>query len=320
MPVVYTNACSTGDDKWIAWNPEEEEKWVRPMPPEGIRELDMYDPEREVMTIPEISAFLFPPEKWGRVGFVIGIRADESLTRIRAVSRRTEENYIVRLSTNNGWGGATQMNYMNVWKVYPIYDWNVKDVWLAPKKFGWDYNNAYDLMEMIGIPHSRQRIAPPYGSQPMKDLFMFSVCFPDVWGKMSQRVPGAATAARYAGTSLYVASSKLELPEKYNGDWLGYIKDILGDYSDKKMAQVVAHSIRQEISSHYRKTGNQPILPKTFHPDAGVSWDHLARRALRKDDKSRQTGSIRMVPKRDLQKFEAQLKKYQDEVNELKSV
>ena len=73
----------------------------------------------------------------------------------------------------------------------------------APAQFGWDHNAAYDVMEYAGISHNDQRCAPPYGEEPMRGLWTFAVCFPEIWDKMSRRVPGAATAARYSTTELY---------------------------------------------------------------------------------------------------------------------
>src|SRR5207245_8992814 len=85
----------------------------------------------------------------------------------------------------------------------PIYDWTHDDVWLAPDRFGWDYNRAYDLMSKAGIPVSQQRCAPPFGEQPIRRLWSYKQCWPELWAKMVDRVPGAATAARYANTTLY---------------------------------------------------------------------------------------------------------------------
>ena len=48
------------------------------------------------LSIPFLFPMLFPVEKYGRTGVVMGIRADESLTRYRAVSQRVHENYIIQ--------------------------------------------------------------------------------------------------------------------------------------------------------------------------------------------------------------------------------
>ncbi len=170
VPIKHTNACSSESDSWIAWNPEEKHLWVRDMPPEGLTEFPRYQPAEHVYGIPEIMAGQFDPAIYGRVGILFGIRAAESLTRYQAVSRRKEENYIVQEWTDNAGGdfGSTKLGMGNTYKVYPIYDWQTSDVWTAPQMFGWDYSSAYDLMEMAGISHHGQRVAPPFGTQPSR--------------------------------------------------------------------------------------------------------------------------------------------------------
>ena len=116
------------------------------------------------------------------------------LTRAILSGRKREDVHILRYDEGSSQG--------NIYKVYPVYDWSTKDIWTAPKKYGWDYNPAYDLMDKMGIKPNDQRCAPPYGEEPMRGLYQFRELFPDIWGKMQTRVDGAATAARYSNTVL----------------------------------------------------------------------------------------------------------------------
>ena len=144
-----------------------------------------------------MNGLLFNPKKYGNVGLVMGIRADESITRLRAVlsGRNREDAFIIPFND-----GTAQKN---VYKVYPIYDWVTADVWTAPQKLGWDYNTTYDIYDKIGLAPKDQRVAPPYGEEPMRGLYQYRECFPDIWDKMQTRVPGASTAARYSHTYVY---------------------------------------------------------------------------------------------------------------------
>ncbi len=241
LPVKHRNACSRKFPFWYPWDPTCRAKWARALPPEGITELEGFEFGKHSTV--DIEGFLYPPAKYGSVGILLGVRAQESPTRRWAVSRRTVDNYINR-SDEAGSAG-------NIHKVYPIYDWRTEDVWTAPKTFGWDYNRAYDVMDKWGLSPSSQRCAPPFGEQPMQNLGMFAECFPELWDRMHDRVPGAATAARYSRTILYSYRDKPEKPE--NISWEDYILSLLDKFSDEGK-RLNAARIRDMIRRHYRKT------------------------------------------------------------------
>jgi predicted phosphoadenosine phosphosulfate sulfurtransferase len=229
-------------------------------------------PIEDRIGIPNTNPICFPPREFGRVAFMMGIRADESLIRRQAVTRKTEMNYRIQ-----GKG---------IDKYYPIYDWRTPDVWRAPKIFGWDYNKAYELMEMVGIPHHSQRIAPPYGEQPFKALWMFKVCFPEIWDKMSMRVHGALTAARYAQSPLYGigAGSVSEADLAQGQTWVEKISEELEKW-EPGQKEWVTRRIQSFITSHHNATTD----PITFapHPVSGISWKMLHKIAKNGDFKSR---------------------------------
>ena len=277
IPVRHRNACSRRHPFWYPWAPEDREKWVRQLPPEGITELEGYPSEPEKrMSIPDAVGLLFPPKRFGRVGMVLGIRADESITRLRAIlsSSNRIADYIIK------WEGKTAQG--NLYKVYPIYDWRTQDVWTAPAKFGWDYCRAYDVYDKLGIPPDQQRLAPPFGEEPLEGLWQFAHCFPDIWCRMQTRVPGANTAALYARTELYSFGSR---PKKPAGmSWEQFIASWVAKHPQPERGQI-ARKIKDWIAWHYRKTGD-PIL-EVPHPETGMEWDFLLMIAVRGDFKDR---------------------------------
>lgn len=88
LPVQHRNACSRKDIYWYPYDPDCEEKWVRPLPPEAITELDGFplQPSEARLSIPHTDALLFDPQEHGNVAMFMGIRAQESMTRQRAVT------------------------------------------------------------------------------------------------------------------------------------------------------------------------------------------------------------------------------------------
>jgi len=218
----------------------------------------------------------------GRVCQVMGIRAEESLVRTRAVTRRQFDNYIVEVKAGSSWGQVQFQPVTPMYKAYPIYDWKTPDVWAAPARFGWDYCEAYDLMEMAGIAPFNQRLAPPYGEQPYRLLWMWKVCFPALWDKMCSRVPGAAAAALYSTTELYQAGRRQKPPHL---SWEQFLQTVIESHGPEHRALIVKR-IRKEIARHYGRT-TDPIAPYVGHPDTGLSWSFLVKVAEIADTKNR---------------------------------
>jgi predicted phosphoadenosine phosphosulfate sulfurtransferase len=280
LPVQHRNACSRREPYWHPWAPEHEDKWVRPLPPEAITQDAYPDFPREPdqrPTLPDTVGLLFPPEQYGRVGMLLGIRAAESITRTRAILARTPDSrpYI------RPWTGGFARG--NLFKVMPVYDWSTEDVWTAPRLLGWDYNRSYDLMEMAGISHSQQRVAPPYGEEPMQGLWMYAQCFPDIWDRMQYRVPGASTAARYSRTELYAYKQKPQRPPYMT--WPEFIRFWVEKHAPKYQAGV-AKRVQGWLRNHYTKT-TDPLADSAPHPLTGVSWEFLLMIAVRGDFKDR---------------------------------
>jgi predicted phosphoadenosine phosphosulfate sulfurtransferase len=275
LPIQHRNACSRSSPYWWPWAPEARDLWVRPLPPEALTELEGFpmEPPSVRPSAPRAAALLCRPER-GRVAMLMGIRAEESLMRQRSVTRRVEDNYIVV----NGDCPAG-----NVSKVYPVYDWKTADVWTAPKLFGWDYNRAYDIMEMAGVKMTDQRCSPAFGEEPLEKLWTYATCFPDVWDRMLERVPGVGAAYRYARTELYAYGGVPDPPPGVS--WQDHILEVVSRHDPDVQNKVVA-GIRDKIARHYRQT-TDPILPTARHPMTGMSWRRLYMLASRGDLKNR---------------------------------
>lgn len=265
LPVKHRNGASSTHPYWYCWNPEKQDLWCRELPSEAIVNVDGFQPG---MTVPEASDIIYS-SMYGQVGMIVGLRAEESIRRYRVVATRETDNWIGRI---NG----------NTTLVYPVYDWMTDDVWLAPHLFGWDYNRAYDLMDMSGLHYKRQRVCPPYGEEPLRGLDLYHKCWPELWDKMICRVPGVATAARYAKTELY-GWGDLVVPEGH--DWKSWAMARLNLYPEDVKA-LVAKSVARVIREHKNKT-DRPIELETPDPHTGISWKAIASLVIRGDMKGR---------------------------------
>ena len=272
VPIRHRNACSRAQPYWYCWNPDERGVWVRPMPACALATMPGF--ERGMM-IPDCSHLPFVSNAQ-TVAMLRGIRTQESLRRLVMTTTRTVDNYIHQ-----------SPNARNVWLCDPVYDWRFEDVWVAPALFGWDYNSTYDRFEAMGLPHNQQRVCPPFGEEPLGLLHMWAVCYPDLWHRMIARVPGAATAARYALTELYGTNLKAPPEGLTWREWTWRIIDLYGEPWRSR----VARTLRQAIRLHQSKTG-RPISDAVADPMSGVCWRLLAQMALKGDFKARKIGRL----------------------------
>jgi predicted phosphoadenosine phosphosulfate sulfurtransferase len=276
VPIQHRNACSRSQPYWHPWNLDEKDKWVRDMPEYAITEVKGF---YWGASVPDIAHKVYGPE-CGTVADVRGIRADESLRRYRSVAMRTKDNWI----------GNARDKYS--YPCSPIYDWTTLDVWTAPRMFGWDYNRSYDIMSMLGIAPSDQRVCPPYGEEPLGGLWMYAQGWPDLWHKMINRVHGAATAGRYANTELY-GFGKLTPPPGMT--WREWTYSLLELYP-KELKAKVAGNLAALIAQHKIKT-NRPIHETEPDPMTGLNWKFLAMIANRADLKDRRANNVTTAAK-----------------------
>lgn len=278
LPVRHRNGCSASSPEWFPWAPEVRDLWCRELPPEGITEMKDFpvDDVDARPSIPEFTARMYDPATYGNVADLLGMRAVESLMRQTGVRKRRGDNFIV--ADYHGWG------YGNVSTASPIYDWGTDDVWRAPTKFGWDYNRAYDVMEMLGLTPHQQRCAPPFGEEPSKKLWTYQRGWPELWDKMSKRVPGAAAAARYGDSVLYGQGAVPPKPDDM--PWDTYLLTLVDRHTDEEVRRAVAYRVRLDMMRHFKKT-TDPMVFHSAHPVTGLSYHYLAQLAIRADLKGR---------------------------------
>ena len=271
----HRNACSNEEPFWYTWDADKEDVWVRDLPEEAITEHRKF---KKGMTFQEFSPYLYDRTE-GRVAMMTGIRTEESLRRYQVIARKKNEAYI----------NSKAENGQNQYRAFPIYDWSSKDVWLAVTKFGWDYNKTYDIYNQTKLygKFLTQRVCPPFGEEPLRGLWLYSQCFPEMWHKMLNRVSGVSTAWRYGNTELYSnASAK---PEEMT--YKEYLSIILDSY-DHDGKNDVKKTINSYINNHKKQT-SQPIPEEESHPVSGVCWKWICKVAIRGDFKGRASNVLK---------------------------
>lgn len=290
LPFSLVNAVSALQPEWQCWDTAMSHLWVRPMPKdpfviyEGNHTFAWF--ERYTTTFEDfvlLFADWFQRRKGGRIACGVGIRSDESFNRFRTIVSTTKTRY-----KDKGW--TTRVNDvdgkpLDVYNIYPIFDWKVEDVWACVGQERFLSNPVYDAMWRNGVPLRQQRICQPFGTEQRQGLDQFKAIEPDTWEKLLARVNGVNFGALYSRTALlgHLKSSK---PSHLT--WQQYAvfllesmglmaPEVLGYYYSK-----IVYYIRW-----YEANENIPLadfldaapVPKHAHP----SWERIAR-AIEKND------------------------------------
>jgi len=201
---------------WLEpWNPEERQKWIRQQKRVAIKNITWEHkvpwsfPEEKKMGfygLMKCMEQMFPNES---VAHLIGLRAEESLNRFRAVTKNAGIEGI-EWCTKNKWGGI---------KFYPIYDWTFQDLWVYIAKNKLSYNKMYDFFYKKGYSPKDMRISSLMNRKAFHDLVDLQSFEPRLFDKLLDRAEGVASAARYAHEDKAFKNNKL--PDAFN-DWKKY--------------------------------------------------------------------------------------------------
>ncbi|WP_337653224.1 DUF3440 domain-containing protein [Halomontanus rarus] len=215
LPLSLRNAVSQIQPKWTCWNREQREKWVRDLPDrdcvlsEDDHPFEWFEPHMEFEDFIDEFASWYAAEHDGTTAAGIAIRSDESLNRFRSLTSDTKQRF-------DGKNWTTRVmhedEYLDVYNVYPIYDWATEDVWGYVSRFDLPYNEVYELMWKNGMSIHESRICQPYGDDQRNGLDQFRALEPETWEKVLDRVSGVNFGNLYARTSL-LGNFKSEKPD-----------------------------------------------------------------------------------------------------------
>lgn len=208
LPVGANCGCKLDSDIWIPWNKADKKVWCRSMPRFDYVINEDNSPFKvtagdDDYAIQDCFSAWFESE-YGSTAVMIGIRADESPDR-------------QRLITLQGWKPSPH-------KIYPIYDWKTTDIWVANKKFNYEYNKIYDLFYQAGLNINQMRVANPFHACGLDNLKLYRAIEPKIWGKLLNRVNGVNFGSIYGGTSA-VAYRELTKPKHFT--WEQYAKFLM---------------------------------------------------------------------------------------------
>lgn len=242
LPISAACSVSMYEPRWIPWDKDKKDIWVKDMPDldcvvnedncpyEFIKGTKGFDGR--------IQFAEWFSETYGKTAVLIGIRAEESLTRqsIFTSQHRRYAHKGLRYS---------KVVSKDVINFYPIYDWETEDIWKANYDFEFDYNKIYDLYYQAGLSIDQMRVASPFHQCGQNDLKLYRVIDPHNWGKMVGRVNGCNFGGIYGGTS-GMAWKTISKPSHFT--WEEYANFLINTLPKQTKKKFVEHLKRLQSS------------------------------------------------------------------------
>lgn len=276
--LLLRNAVSDFQPKWVCWDEENKNIWVREKPKyaSDLKQYDFYIPKMEFEEFMVLFGKWYSKDKL-TAGF-IGIRSDESLHRYRAIVSEKKN------LTFNGEKWTTKV-FSNVFNVYPIYDWRTEDIWIFHSKYkDLPHNKIYDLMTMAGVKLSNQRLCQPFGDDQKKGLWLYHILETETWYKLLNRVSGVNSGALYIQERGNINGYN-DITKPENHTWETYTNYLL-----KSLPIKMQNHYRDRFKKFivgWKKRGYESIPDEAPHELEvkcwAPSWKRMARCILRND-------------------------------------
>lgn len=263
LPISAACSVSMYEPRWIPWDEDKKHIWVRPMPDMGCVINEHNCPYEFIKGTKGFDARLhfadwFASEH-GRTAVLIGLRADESLTR-RAIFTSQHRKHMHKNLVYSKTIDKLITNF------YPVYDWKASDIWTANAKQAFDYNKIYDLYYQAGLSVDQMRVASPFHLSGQENLKLYRVIDPNSWGKMVGRVNGCNFGSIYGGTSA-MGWKNISKPEHFT--WKEYAEFLIGTLPDDSKKKFLYHLDRFKKVWAEKGYGRNPRVIKQMI-DAGV--------------------------------------------------
>ena len=182
VPLASTKYVMGVCHSYTQWDPARgPDRWVRPKPAWGISL-----PPGDDRVFDQYSMDAFTAERYrGKIAFLTGIRASESLIRFRACVNKLNENYI---------NAVVDPRASNVKLCKPIFDWSEDDVFRYFYDRGIKYCPLYDQQMWAG---GSLRVSTPLHAESAKQFDRIRATAPDFYQRVVNIFPEMLAHERY---------------------------------------------------------------------------------------------------------------------------
>jgi predicted phosphoadenosine phosphosulfate sulfurtransferase len=225
------------------WAPDK--PWLREKDPIAIHENNTKVQRWIDGIFPAIDSVLFP-DNTKKVAYLAGVRAEESPSRVLAISTSLTYKHITWAKSLNG-KNKTHITF------YPIYDWSYTDIWKAIHDNGWVYNPIYDLMFQYGTPVQQMRVSNLHHETSVKSLFYLQEFDAKLYNKMTEIYNGVDSSSKAGNDDFFIT----ELP---------FMFDSWKEYGDHLLENLVTdNELKKSLLSQWKMAekkclGNKKML------------------------------------------------------------
>lgn len=246
IPCMLTNTSSMSQNEIDPWNPEKKSVWIRGQKIKATKEIN-WDVSNVSYQFPEKKMYGFYGlvqcmealfKDAGSTAQIIGLRADESLDRFRAVTK------------NAGVPGipwSTKGNHHI--KFYPIYDWNFRDIWIYMAKNNVEYNKMYDYFWLKGYSPNKMRLSNLLHEKAYECIADLQEFEPKLFDRMIDRCQGVSTAQEYAGRGGGIYKAE-KLPNNFE-TWINYREYLLDTLPNQEHADMFRKRFTKQFQNDY---------------------------------------------------------------------
>jgi predicted phosphoadenosine phosphosulfate sulfurtransferase len=252
LPISAACSVSMYEPRWIPWDKDKKDIWVRDMPDYDyvVNEDNCPYPFTKGTSgfDARIQFSTWFGSKYGKTAVLIGIRAQESLTR-RAIFTSQHRKHMHK---GLKYSKIVDENTINF---YPIIDWITEDIWVCNYRDKFDYNKIYDLYYQAGLTIDQMRVASPFHLSGQESLKLYKVIDPNNWGKMVGRVNGVNFGGIYGGTTA-MGWKSITKPKDFT--WKQYAEFLLTTLPENTKKKFLYHLDRLRKSWAEKGYGRNP--------------------------------------------------------------
>ena len=284
IPLKSTKFILGNTIEYVQFDPDRE--WLR-QPPEYAITLPKGD--KRIFSQYEADEFICQNEK-GKVAIINGIRADESLVRLRSCINKKNENYI----------NATESKRIKL--VKPIYDWTEKDIFVYFCKNDIRYCDIYD--DQL-FNNEALRVSTPLHAESAKKFYKIKTRNPKFYDQLVTLFPEMIVQDRYWNE---YDRKKTFNANEYAHTFTGlieYIKSTIDDEQQQKLAMFRVKTawktrITRMNAGQRHNFGGYPLLylfetvaagqiKREIQPKRDVSYKYYEFEGLSREEYERNT-------------------------------
>lgn len=245
VSALLTNTSSISQHTVDPWNPDKKIDWVHPQKRKSIHEITwpvdvpyQFKEEKKFGFYGLVQCMEQMFNKTESVAQLIGLRADESLDRFRAVTKNPGIKGVP-------WCTKTKTHI----KFYPIYDWRYSDIFVYFAKNNLKYNKIYDLFYVKGYKPNDMRLSNLLHEKAYECLADLQEFEPKLFDRMLNRCAGISTAQEYAGRggSIYKVD---KLPKGFE-TWTEYRNHLLETLPNREHAETFRKRFEKQYQNDY---------------------------------------------------------------------